>query len=67
MGYFPPHSAKTTLSCEKCGQPLTVRRSCHEVKLECPACGAEYPLRAYIDKADPALEEFLETVYLDRI
>lgn len=67
MGYFPPRDAGTTLDCPDCGGKLHICRSCQEVHMRCPQCGREYPLRDYIGKADKAMEDFLENVYVDRI
>lgn len=67
MSLFAPRDAQTSLKCEKCGQPLHIRRSCREVDMHCPACGATHPLKEYINKADASMEHFLENVYCDRI
>lgn len=67
MGLFAPREAKTTVKCPKCGHSLDITRSCREVRLNCPECGASYPLKDFIKQADKAMEDFLENVYCDRI
>ena len=66
-GRFSSRQALTTLPCRKCGQRVTVERSCHEVHVRCTSCGKQYPLQEYIQEADRAMEEFLENVYVDRM
>ena len=67
MSYFGPRHAETTLPCPSCGKPLTIERSCREVRMRCPACGKSFPLKDFIGQADEAMEQFLENVYCDRI
>ena len=44
-----------------------IERSCHEVHMFCPKCGKAFPLSEYIALADEAMEEFLSSVYCDRM
>ncbi|MBD5646582.1 MAG: hypothetical protein HDQ89_02815 [Desulfovibrio sp.] len=67
MSYFGPRQAQTTLPCPSCGAPLTIERSCREVRMRCPGCGKSFPLKDFIGNADEAMEQFLENVYCDRI
>lgn len=67
MACFAPRDAETTLACPNCGDKLHITRSCRDVTMRCPACGAEYPLKDFISNADQAMEHFLENVYFDRI
>lgn len=67
MGYFAPRDRETTLPCPDCGEKLHIARSCHEVFMRCPVCKKEYPVKDFISRADPAMEEFMENVYCDRI
>lgn len=67
MSYFGPREAETTLPCPRCGTPLHIGRSCREVRMRCPACGYNAPLKDFIGNADEAMERFLENVYCDRI
>lgn len=67
MGYFAPRDAETSLPCPVCGQNLRISRSCHQVRMRCPACRKDYPLADYIGRADENMEKFLENVYCDRI
>lgn len=66
---FPvaPREAQTSLKCPLCSDNLKIRRSCGEVWLECPRCGEKFALKDFIAKADPAMEAFLENLYVDRI
>ncbi len=66
--YFShPRSVETTMSCKKCGKPVSARRSCLRVNIFCPHCRQEFALEEYLAKMDSALEGFLDGVYLDRI
>lgn len=67
MAYFSPRNAETTLPCPECGHRLQISRSCHQVQMSCPACRKDFPLRDFINRADSAMEQFLENVYCDRI
>lgn len=67
MALFAKRDAETTLPCPECGEKLHIVRSCHEAAMRCPHCKKDYPLKDYIGKADPAMEEFLENCYMDRI
>ncbi|WP_303215269.1 dual CXXC motif small (seleno)protein [Bilophila wadsworthia] len=58
---------QTTVCCKHCGMPLFIERSCHEVHMFCPKCGKAFPLSEYIALADEAMEEFLSSVYCDRM
>ena len=58
---------QTTVRCKHCGTPLFIERSCHEVHMFCPKCGKAFPLSEYIALADEAMEEFLNSVYCDRM
>ena len=59
--------AQTTLPCPQCSEKLRIARTCHEVFMRCPGCGRHFDLAEYISKADEAMEEFLASVYCDRI
>ena len=50
---------QTTVCCKHCGTPLFIERTCHEVHM--------FPLSEYIALADEAMEEFLNSVYCDRM
>jgi uncharacterized C2H2 Zn-finger protein len=65
--FSSPRDAQTSLLCPQCGQTLHIARSCHEVFMRCPACTAQFPLKEYIARADEAMEDFLEQVYVDRM
>lgn len=67
MAYFAPREAQTTLHCPKCGELLEIARTCHEVYMRCKACQGKWPLQEFIQKADAAMEQFLENVYCDRM
>lgn len=67
MPLFAARDAETTLSCPRCGTPLHIARTCHEVYMHCPTCKTKFPLADYIAQADAAMERFLEGVYCDRI
>ena len=67
MGFFVPREAKTTIPCPKCGEPLLVVRRCRSAHMACPRCRKEYPLEDYIQKADKAMEDFLDNCYIDRL
>ncbi|MBQ9453475.1 MAG: hypothetical protein IJU65_09325 [Desulfovibrio sp.] len=67
MSIFSARDAETSLSCPQCGAKLHIRRTCHEVYMQCPACEARFPLARFIAQADLAMEHFLEGVYCDRI
>lgn len=67
MAYFAPREAQTTLSCPKCGETLEIARTCHEVYMRCKVCQGKWPLQDFIQKADAAMEQFLENVYCDRM
>ena len=62
-----PRDAETTLLCPECRRRLHIARTCHEVYMRCPHCEKEFPLRDYIAQADQPMEQFLESVYCDRI
>ena len=57
----------TTVCCKRCGTPLFIERTCHEVHMFCPTCGKRFPLSEYIALADETMEEFLNSVYCDRM
>lgn len=65
--FWSKRAAKTTLPCDRCQAPLTARRGCREVTLECETCKARFPLEAYSRRMDEALEQFLENVFCDRM
>lgn len=67
MSYFSAREARTTVPCPNCGADLYIKRSCLNVAMCCKQCEKSYPLRQFIDKADNAMEVFLENVYMDRI
>ena len=67
MGFFAPREAKTTIPCPKCKEPLLVVRRCRSAHMACPRCRKEYPLEDYIQKADKAMEDFLDNCYIDRL
>ncbi|MBQ9407089.1 MAG: hypothetical protein IJU37_10205 [Desulfovibrio sp.] len=67
MSFFSSRDAVTTHLCPHCGAALHIARTCHEVYMRCPDCGKRFPLSEYIERADEAMERFLESVYLDRI
>lgn len=67
MGYFPPRAAETGVSCPVCGKNMKIERGCQSVWMHCPACNQKYPIKDFIDKADAAMENFLENVYCDRM
>ena len=62
---------QTTVRCKHCGTPLFIERSCHEVHMFCPKCGKAFPLSDQSPvpciTADEAMEEFLNSVYCDRM
>ena len=49
------------------GEPLLVVRRCRSAHMACPRCRKEYPLEDYIQKADKAMEDFLDNCYIDRL
>lgn len=53
--------------CEKCGLELSAHRSCLEVTLRCPSCGAVYTLERYAPEMDDDFEEEMGFVPMDRI
>lgn len=67
MVFSASRDAKTTIVCPNCPDKLHIVRTCHEVFMRCPSCGAEFPLQEYIRQADDAMENFLENVYCNRI
>lgn len=67
MGYFSARDMETSIPCPHCGSRLHIGRTCHEVHMNCPACGKKYPLKDFIGQADASMEKFLENVYCDRI
>ena len=67
MGYFAAREAQTSLSCPACGKKLKIARSCHKAYMVCPSCGQTFPLRDFIEKADEAMEDFLNNCFIDRI
>ncbi len=60
-------SVQTTIPCDKCQKPLTAQRGWREVMLRCTACGASFPVSQFSQRMDEALEDFLESVYCDRM
>ena len=67
MAFSASRDARTTIACPNCPDKLHIVRTCHEVFMRCPSCGAEFPLQEYIRQADDAMESFLENVYCNRI
>lgn len=67
MGYFAAREAQTSLSCPACGKKLKIARTCHRAYMVCPSCGQTFPLRDFIEKADEAMEDFLNNCFIDRI
>ena len=59
--------AQTSLSCPACGKKLKIARTCHKAYMVCPSCGQTFPLRDFIEKADEAMEDFLNNCFIDRI
>lgn len=57
----------TTMPCRACGRHVEARRTCFQVYLHCPDCGAQFPVEDYLQCMDEALEEYLGSVYCDRI
>lgn len=67
MEYFAPRETQTTVSCPICEEKLEIARSCHEVYMRCKQCKKTWPIKDFIQKADTAMEQFLENVYCDRM
>lgn len=67
MAYFAARDVETTLPCPACQQHLHIARTCHEAYMYCPACSGRYALRDFVARADEAMEEFLENLYVNRI
>lgn len=67
MPLFAKREAKTTMPCPQCGEALNIVRSCREAAMRCPHCRRDFPIKDFIAKADAAMEEFLENLYVDRI
>lgn len=61
------HCSETTLECPQCGAKLDICRSCQKVNMHCPECDKKYELNEFINRADSAMEKFLENIYFDRI
>lgn len=57
----------TTLPCRHCDGRVEARRTCFQVYLQCPNCGASFPVEEYVHSMDEALEDYLENVYCNRI
>ncbi len=69
MAFFlaAAREARTTLACPQCGEPLNIRRTCHEAYMQCSSCRKEFPLSPFIPRMDDAMETFLEQLYADRV
>ena len=69
MSFFfsAAREARTTLACPECGNPLNIRRTCHEAYMQCPSCQKEFPLAPFIPQMDESMESFLEQLYADRV
>jgi len=65
--YSWKRSAETTIPCKECNKPLTVKRSCQHVYMECSHCGKKSDISEYLRQMDDALEAFMEGVYCDRV
>ena len=65
--FFAPRQARTTLVCPLCGEPLDIRRTCHEAYMQCSGCRKAFPLTQFIKQMDEVMEEFLERLYSDRV
>lgn len=55
------------LHCRQCGKDLGASRTCLQVFLKCPSCGASYPLDDYGHEIDDDLEERLAEIPLNRL
>ena len=55
------------VACPACGKKLKIARTCHKAYMVCPSCGQTFPLRDFIEKADEAMEDFLNNCFIDRI
>ena len=65
--FFAPRQARTTLVCPVCGEPLDIRRSCHEAYMQCIARYKTFPVAQFVQQMDEVMEEFLERLYSDRV
>lgn len=66
-GYRWAREAQTTIPCKKCEKPLSIKRSCQYVYMECEHCKTRSELNDYIAQMDDAMEEFMEGVFCDRV
>ncbi len=65
--FAAPRRAQTTMPCKKCGRPVLIARTCHEVTLHCEACRKDYRVQDYLPEMDEAMESFMENVNCDRV
>ena len=63
----PPQLAHTSQTCRSCASKLDISRTCHEVFMYCPNCKQQFAIDPFIPTMDEDMENFLESMYADRI